>query len=193
MSRLQTNTSQSLSARRVALYVAITTVANSFPFILNDDTLYKHNPFMSRLPTNTSQSLSARRVALYVAITTAVALAAIFGIKQTSEVSADPPACPFTCASGESLLDWNDAGWNGGTGWVDGETGGSADPNNALLTPQVYTNFDGMGNNITATFSGNPDNDGDGIADIDDLDDDNDGILDVVENYCGETATLNFN
>ncbi|MCR9099093.1 MAG: hypothetical protein NXI25_04025, partial [bacterium] len=71
------------------------------------------------------------------------------------------PSCPFTCETGESLIAWNDMGWNGGTGWVDGDDGAGADPNNALLTPQTYTNFDGMGNNITATFSGNTPSGGD--------------------------------
>jgi gliding motility-associated-like protein len=41
---------------------------------------------------------------------------------------------------------------------------------------------------IDATISGCKDTDGDGISDINDLDDDNDGILDIIEDNCSTTV-----
>ena len=52
--------------------------------------------------------------------------------------------CPTTCASGEMRLSFADAGWNNGAGWTDNAT-----------TPQTYMNFDGLGNNVSLTLSGN--------------------------------------
>ncbi|MDA3854315.1 MAG: DUF2341 domain-containing protein, partial [Bacteroidales bacterium] len=62
-----------------------------------------------------------------------------------------------------------------------------------------YTATDASGNKVNCEFeitikdpcdaaiSGNLDTDGDGISDVCDLDDDNDGILDIDENSCGIT------
>ncbi|WP_396601720.1 Ig-like domain-containing protein [Algibacter sp. R77976] len=44
-----------------------------------------------------------------------------------------------------------------------------------------------------AVASGNPDNDGDGVSDICDEDDDNDGILDSNELYCNQSTYANSN
>ena len=67
-------------------------------------------------------------------------------------ISAMPyvPTCPTTCASGEMRLSFADAGWNNGAGWTDNAT-----------TPQTYMNFDGMGNNVSITLSGNAPDGGD--------------------------------
>ncbi|MEL6658190.1 MAG: GEVED domain-containing protein, partial [Bacteroidota bacterium] len=56
----------------------------------------------------------------------------------------DPIECPFICSDGQSLLSWSDAGWNSGAGWTDN-----------AATPQTFNDFDGNGNNVTATFVGN--------------------------------------
>ncbi|MDJ1468111.1 Ig-like domain-containing protein [Xanthocytophaga flava] len=44
---------------------------------------------------------------------------------------------------------------------------------------------------VTIQVNSMPDTDGDGIADITDLDDDNDGILDIMEAGCGGTGVIN--
>ncbi len=44
---------------------------------------------------------------------------------------------------------------------------------------------------VTINVTGLPDNDGDGVADIADLDDDNDGILDIVEAGCPNNGVIN--
>ena len=48
------------------------------------------------------------------------------------------------CGPGQTSLGFDDSGWNGGSGWNDNST-----------SPQTWNDFDGMGNNITATLSGN--------------------------------------
>lgn len=118
----------------------------------------RKSQYNTNLAPKPHQRISLKTILIVGGMTGTLILASILATQSTA---ADPPACPFTCDAGEFLLAWNDTGWNGGTGWVDGETGGGADPNNALVTPQVYTNFDGMGNNITATFSGSTPSGGD--------------------------------
>jgi SdrD B-like domain len=59
--------------------------------------------------------------------------------------------------------------------------------NTEVLTDDV--NLPG-GADPTCVTNKVPDNDGDGVADNDDLDDDNDGILDTVENVCPSPAPL---
>ncbi len=59
----------------------------------------------------------------------------------------------------------------------------------------TYTVADGNGGTDTSTLALTiaPDHDGDGIADVDDLDDDNDGILDTVEGYSTEAVSFQIN
>ena len=56
-------------------------------------------------------------------------------------------------------------------------------------TSCTLVNIQSVGNIIMTV---NPDNDDDGIADIADFDDDNDGILDTVEDNCSATETLDW-
>lgn len=53
------------------------------------------------------------------------------------------PACPFTCNDG-TMLSWDDMGWNNNAGWTDHSMG-----------VQTFDNYDGMGNDIIVTYSGN--------------------------------------
>lgn len=55
-----------------------------------------------------------------------------------------------------------------------------------------YTISDGKGGRDTATVTLLTDTDGDGVANIDDLDDDNDGVLDSKEGYCPGSDDIAF-
>jgi hypothetical protein len=77
----------------------------------------------------------------------------------------------------------------------------SVPPGNYTLTYRLFqagstSNFDDATVSVTVNSpcdpiaSGNVDSDADGVSDICDLDDDNDGILDVTENYCDSFTTI---
>ncbi|WP_117883976.1 FG-GAP-like repeat-containing protein [Aureibaculum luteum] len=87
----------------------------------------------------------------------------------------------YVDADGDGLDDRTDA------------TNGYSDPggtiDNPLNAPVILTDSDGDANSggdldFRDAIDNRPDNDGDGIADVDDVDDDNDGILDTDEG-CG--------